>query len=742
MVEFLLGLDVQLVQDLQWAAPSWKIVSGVGLAILSWLVLFWSRPSTPQKGLELSIWFGLLSVLAVMNAEPQLVSESSASVDGKTVVILDHSASMSVMSDGASRFERAEKILTELRESIGGEFEVWHMGGGLQKPQVNTTWATESDVLQVLHGVKDRYLGEEVRGIVLFTDGIDRGTLSQTLDQIPTLPGPLNVVVMDEANALFDQSITSVETGGYAFQRMNFEIHATVQGQPNTTVKVNLKKNNDVADTQDAVLDDDGIGHVDFTVRPLEVGRYAWDVSIPVDPRDVIPSNNYFPVVLKVVRDEVRVLQVSGSPSYDQKFLRLFLKQDPSVDLISFFILRTHEDLGNNWSQSELSLIAFPYERLFTEELQTFDLVIFQNFNHKPYFGYQSDELLDNIAEYVKRGGAFAMIGGDRSFDMGEYANTPIEQILPVMLGATDSASEMKFQPQLTLQGAGHPLIRLASSDEENRRLWEQLPEMDGFNRVSGLVDGAASLLQHPTAKDDRGQSHSILSVREVEKGRVMALNVDSSWRWSYSEALEGGGNQAYLRFWKNAIRWLIADPEDAKVVILPSKENNLVGEEMLVTVRSRDTRYQPLGGQALQLTIQQPNGSKVQQDVRTDGNGELLFPFLPEQQGVYQVRVTDLNGTVDVETVFAASSRMKEMEQVKPNTALMTSLVDTMTASGESAQWMLSGDLKDWMLNTEVVKSVPKRSSHPIATAPLWFILLAPMLALVVWIRRQNGGR
>ena len=425
-----------------------------------------------------------------------------------------------------------------------------------------------------------------------------------------------------------------------------------------------------------------------------------------------------------------------------KSFCDCFLKQDPSVDLISFFILRTHEDLGNNWSQSELSLIAFPYERLFTEELETFDLVLFQNFNHKPYFGYQSDELLGNIAEYVKQGGAFAMIGGDRSFDLGEYANTPIEQILPVMLGATDSASELKFQPQLTLEGAGHPLIRLASSDEENRRIWEQLPEMDGFNRVSGLVEGAASLLQHPTVKDDRGQPHSVLSVREIDKGRVMALNVDSSWRWSYSEALEGGGNQAYLRFWKNAIRWLIADPEDAKVVILPSKENNLVGEEMLVTVRSRDTRYQPLGGQALQLTIQQPSGDKVQQDVRTDENGELLFPFTPAYQGVYQVRVTDSNGTVDVETVFAASSRMKEMEQVKPNDGLMTGLVDTMVASGASAQVMLSSDLKKWLLNTEVVKSVPKRTSHPIATAPLWFILLAPMLALVVWIRRQNGGR
>ena len=108
---------------------------------------------------------------------------------------------------------------------------------------------------------------------------------------------------------------------------------------------------------------------------------------------------------------------------------------------------------------------------------------------------------------------------------------------------------------------------------------------MDGYNGNLGLVQGAASLLQHPTVSE-KGSKLPILAVREVGKGRVMTLSVDSSWRWSFSKAVEGGGNQAYLRFWKNAIRWLIADPEDRQVVVFPSQENSQIGQITLLNKR------------------------------------------------------------------------------------------------------------------------------------------------------------
>ena len=75
-----------------------------------------------------------------------------------------------------------------------------------------------------------------------------------------------------------------------------------------------------------------------------------------------------------------------------------------------------------------------PLRATLTEQLETFDVVIFQNFDFKPYFERDPNGLLGNIVRFVREGGAFVMVGGDRSFDLGEYAITPIA-ILPVRLG-------------------------------------------------------------------------------------------------------------------------------------------------------------------------------------------------------------------------------------------------------------------------------------------------------------------
>lgn len=741
-MDWLFGAELVQLQGLDWVAPQWKVWAGIVCLVFALGLLWKGRVGTSKRTVEMTLWGLVALLLALMNAEPMLVSEVETPTDGKTVVLVDSSASMSVESSGKSRFNRANQLVSKLQHDIDGQIDIWYFDGILKQGQPSETeLGHQTDLLQGLKAIRDRYLGQELQGIVLVTDGIDRGVLKDVLSDIPPLLGPLSIVQMHEQASIFDESVVSVEAGGFAFQRLTFSMKAHVRGKPGGSVQVELRKNNASVSQQEVSLDEKGMGEATFDVRPLEVGRFAWDVVIPVDPKDVVPSNNYFSIVVKVVRDEVRVLQVCGSPSYDQKFLRLFLKEDPSVDLISFFILRTHDDLDSNWDSNELSLIAFPYEKLFTEELETFDLVVFQNFNYQPFFGYQSEELLGNIADYVREGGSFVMIGGDRSFDMGDYGNTPIEDVLPVNLGTEDTVSMDPFVPVLTEAGKVHPLTKLAPTIDGNSATWDQLPEMDGVNRISSLKPNAASLLDHPTGKDDAGKPLSVLSVQEVDKGRVMALNVDSSWRWSYSEALEGEGNQAYLRFWKNALRWLIADPDDAQAVIQPSRENTLLGEEMTLSFRTRNTAYLPRSNQSLDVIIVKPDGEQENHSITTNENGLGQLTMIPTQQGVYQVRAVS-GDNVDVQTVFAVSARIAELEDIQPNHQLMQQLVAQYKATGTEAVWMSEYDEIKPIIHHKAERSVIQRTTTPLAFAPIWFLLLVPAIVGAVLIRRRHGGR
>ena len=116
--------------------------------------------------------------------------------------------------------------------------------------------------------------------------------------------------------------------------------------------------------------------------------------------------------MLRVIRDRVRVLLVAGRPSWDVRFLRGLLKQDPNVDLVSFFILRSNADQPG--PQEDLSLIPFPVAEIFGEQLRTFDAVLFVNFAYAPYRGLEIERFLPNLRDYVRNGGALAMVGGEQ----------------------------------------------------------------------------------------------------------------------------------------------------------------------------------------------------------------------------------------------------------------------------------------------------------------------------------------
>lgn len=728
-------------------------------AIVCVLVLFFLNPRSQHKKkyafMERICWiFASIGFLFVL-ADPVMQSQVTKEEQSKTVLLIDRSLSMSIRDDGIERSEKAKQLAKELQKNISGPVDIYSFDTNLVSGMPQDFTGGGTDIVSSLYSMQDRYLGQELRGVIVVTDGIDRGSLAQNLEKgghnlqqiLPKINMPLNIYQVAQKGSLYDASVVDVASGGFAYTRNPFVIKARVQGAPGEELEVALYKDDEIVQTRldennsgksvdvqqkrKVTLDEDGFGNVEFTVKPNDAGRFAWEVRIPVSPMDAAPQNNRFPVVLRVVRSQYRVLQVCGSPSYDQKFLRLFLKQDLSVDLVSFFILRTNEDMDVGWGQDELSLIAFPYEQLFSEELENFDVVIFQNFDYAPYFSFKSEKLLANIADYVQEGHGFVMIGGDRSFDLGLYAGTPIEDILPVQLGVSGVlSSEERFTPSLTQAGAFHPITRLNGNPEENENIWKNLSKMDGFNKNQGLVTGGAALLSHPTELV-HGKPMPILAVREAGQGRVMSLSVDSSWRWSFSEAVEGSGNQAYLRFWKNSLQWLVGDPEDRKIVIVPAKENAKINEEFSIEFRVRDVRYQPKKGAKIKGSITTPSGKSIPFAHDTGEQGLYSMPFVPTEQGTYYVEAN--YETDSAKSVFAVTAREPELLNIIPNEKYMQYLAQHYNGT-------LFFDSTPPILNDKAIRNITEKRSVSLAGTPasaLWIILF---VCLAIFLRRRGG--
>ena len=742
---WLLGADLG-EGTLQFLTPTWAIATYAVAGLLALGFAGRSAWKIKPAVLEVALLAVGIAVVVFAAAGPTWVEESGRVEAGRFVVLIDDSRSMAVLEDGTPRWEQVDDALAEVDLDNA---EVYTFSSELSVGAESTWNGSGSDLAGALRAVSERHAGERLAGVVVVTDGIDRGGLRREIEQgrVPEmeLPGPLTLYQVGVPGEVQDLAVTDLATGGFAFLHAPFTIRAELRGAgyENTVVPVVLTEDGVVVSRSQATLDGAGDGEVEFELTNGTPGRYIYEVSVPADKDDAVPGNNTMAVAVRVVRDKLRVLQVCGAPSLDEKFLRLFLKQDPGIELVSFFILRTNEDLGTGYSDRELSLIKFPYRTLFTPhskdgELDTFDLVIFQNFDWASFFPYEQD-LLVNVENYVRSGKAFVMMGGDRSFDRGRYADTAIESILPVELGVTGEAVDVEpFDPHLTRAGTVHPVTRLLGSPADNEALWDRLPAMDGINLAAGMAPGSATLLSHPTAVMSDGQPAPVLAVREVGEGRTMALMGDSSWRWVMTEAANGGGNQSYLRFWKNAIRWLVKDRDGQRVQVDTARENHRVGETIRIVSKVRDVGFEPMS--EVEVVGQLSGaGDAIRFEGRTDTNGEFVVEVPAEARGAWHVEIEagpggDLGKDA---TSFAVTDRDPELEDLQPAEGFLAQL-----ATRVDGVHYAPGAYGAPKVDPDSGRTIEERRDTPLWAAPIVPLLAGIALSLSWWLRRRRGLR
>ncbi|MFH1464487.1 MAG: glutamine amidotransferase [Pseudomonadota bacterium] len=745
----------ELLLSVGGAALALLVGAALALPALAWL----SAGGVRRRGLQALLLLPAGVALAWALAGPRWVRRAGWWEEGRFVVLVDDSASMGVREGDAARSAGVAAALAAIGHP---EAERFHFGGDLATGDALGFDQPETDLGLALRAISERYAGERLAGIAVVSDGLDRGALGaawragEPLDP-PDLPGPLSLYAVGRPGALTDLAVASVSTGGFGFLRTPFEIGVTLAGAgfAGRRIPVTLSCDGALVARREIDLDDQGHAETSFSVTPTSVGRHAYRVEVPHQVDDAVPGNDAADVVIRVVRDRLRVLQVCGSPSMDEKFMRRFLKQDPAVDLVSFFILRTHEDMGSGYGDDELALIPFPYDRLFEEELETFDLAIFQNFDYAPYLGWRGEGLLENVADWVRAGGALVMVGGDRSFDLGEYHGTAVEEVLPVRLGlprerAVDLAP---FQPRLTAAGRLHPVTALASDPAESQAAWDALAPLDGLNRTLGAAPGATVLLAHPDLEGDDGAPLPVVAVRAVGKGRSLAFAGDSSWRWAFAEAGKGGTNLAYLRFWKHAMRWLVGDPEAQRVTVATARENHGLGDEVRLVVRVRDAAFEPEPGVRVRGRIIAPDlGAAaalstpgLEPDGRfelvSDERGEATLALPAVAPGAWRVEAEALDAAGRVffqgGTVYAVTERQPELESPAPDPAFLQAL-----AAATGGTCFLPEAYDAPATDPDARRRVEQVDEVPLGPVPLVALIAGLFASSSWWVRRRAGGR
>jgi hypothetical protein len=344
------------------------------------------------------------------------------------------------------------------------------------------------------------------------------------------------------------------------------------------------------------------------------------------------------------------------------------------------------------------------------------------------------------------------MIGGEQSFSVGGYAGTEIEDILAVAIDAARDPSVAvdlaAFRPVLTDAGVRHPVTRLEFDPGANRQVWTTLPAMRGTNVVRGPADGATVLATHPTLRTPDGQPMPVVAVADREDGRTMALTVDDSWRWSFERVGEGASSQPYARFFGNAMRWLIRDPELNLVRVEIPEDAFVPGDSVRGTVRVFGYDYAPATDIAGQIRIwrrplEDPTAEEVLIDtvaMRTDTRGQIPFEFAADDAGAWRVEAQvelDDGHPLGDDDLFIVVEPRAETRHVEPRPGILEALSE----ASEGTHRVLPGRIGDLRFDPARVRRVDRREVVELWTSP-WVLMLFVVLLGTEWTLRRRWGR
>ncbi|NLY94324.1 MAG: hypothetical protein GXY23_09885 [Myxococcales bacterium] len=709
-----------------WAAALWLVLV---IALVSREVKVLRGERSPRRKALLALRVLTVIALFLLATQPAFVVERVRRIEGKTAVLVDTSRSMELAVGGSTRAKEAAALAARLaREGA----EVRSFGDRLRPfdpTEPNTRRPSASTrliaALEALEGESS------IGSVVLLSDGLE--TERARLDR--PFRFPVHAVAIGGEEPRVDVSILRLRADPmvYLRERSTVEVTLGCAGACDEPVEVRLAIDGMVVDAAVARFEGGGSARVKLEFEARKLGRHVGQVSLIPPEGDVVPENDRRSFLFRVERDRLRVLLVAGSPAWDVRFLRELLERNPALDMVSFFILRTVDDLTMA-DTNEMALIPFPTDELFREHLGSFDLVIFQNFDYGPY---RMEIYLPRIRDYVMRGGAFAMIGGEKSLSAGGYAGTPVASILPVELPAGKAVDPREFRPVPAVPR--HPLVSLGEPAREVPRRWAETAPLAGWNQLGALREGARALLVHPFDRVG-GQARPILAVGEAGEGRVLVLATDSSFRWGITTAGARGDLSHYERFWDAAIRYLSRDPSLEPSRLSTDRERVALGAEVVVRGEFADDDYEPRAGEAVALRVVTEAGQVVSEaEVLLSAHGELQERVqAPDAPGVYFVVVAPQGGGEPLASApFLVEGEGDELARVRPDAALLSQIAE------ESGGRFFASP--DDVPELDALREVEERVVGEDRRSPFrepWFAALALVLFTAELLVRRRLGR
>jgi hypothetical protein len=639
--------------------PLLTLLLFVAIPLLVWfLYRRTTRPLTPQwKALLVGVRSIILLLLVLMLLRPVISTWQVNPQETYLAVLIDDSESMQIadLPAGQTRIDAVKSALygnNGVLEPLGERYQVRTFGFNTLLNRVSG-----EDDLQALGNASNldlalRQLNEQLGGlplsaVVLISDGADNAAEDPlvTAREFGARQVPVFSVGVGQQQIPRDVAITEVSAVNTILDNSVFSVQANIlhQGFAASNVRVRVMDGDTEVASRNLQLGADGSSRrVELEITPERREPILYELQVDELEGEIILQNNRYQFLVdNSERPPLNILYVEGHPRNEFKFIRRAVEGDESLRLASY--LQTGP--GRFYRQGintplELSS-GFPAR---AEDLYEYEAVVIGDINRD----FLTDTQLGLLQDFVAERGGGLMISGMLE---DAFVDSVMADILPLTLMRSNTlpgflqggirrgshpTGEL-YIPRMTAAGEFSPLLRLDSDDAANRRLWTEMPELQGVYVTGRPKPGATVLMEHPMLQF-QNQAVPVIATQRYGSGRSMQIATASTWRW---QMLMHSSDESHQRLWRQMLRWLSQGALE-RVSVNFDKPFYNAGDLVDVAATVLDARYQPDNNASLWLQRTDPTGEVVDMAMEWDisEDGVYRSRFVAESEGVYQVLV------------------------------------------------------------------------------------------------------
>jgi hypothetical protein len=593
-----------------------------------------------------------LALILLALANPSFTREEREPLSSVAAVVVDKSPSQGFGERNRETAQAQEALVSSLKQIKGLEVRVVEAGQADGETDGTKLFGALSSTLSDVPT-------DRVAGAFMITDG--------RVHDIPAnaaalgFTAPVHALITgrrDERDRRI--AISAAPRFGIVGQTQTVTYRLDDQGISGDRAKVVVRRDGEVINER--TLLSGQTANIDIDIK--HAGPNIVEIEASPLENELTLVNNRAVVAIDGVRDKLRVLLVSGEPHAGERTWRNLLKSDASVDLVHFTILRPPEKQDGT-PINELSLIAFPTRELFQQKINEFQLIIFDRYARQ---GVLPIAYFDNIARYVRAGGAVLVSAGPDYASTTSIWRTPLDSVLPAEpVGVT----EKPFYAHLSDAGKRHPVTRGLEGSSSEPPHWSRF-----FRTVE-----TRNAISPPVMTGADGKPLLLLS--RFGEGRVALLLSDHIWLWA--RGYEGGG--PHLDLLRRMSHWLMKQPDlDEEALRLQTQ-----GKDLAVLRQTMSDSVTP-------VTVTSPSGKTRELTLSLNEPGLWRSATPADELGLWQATDGTLKALINVGPI-----NPKEFSEVTSTTDMLKPLAQ---ATGGDARRVVDGS------SIDLPRIVPVRAS------------------------------